>query len=386
VLVTDQHERSGLAVARSLHAAGFRVTAVAPRLNAPGLWSRAARRRQLVTPAAESADDFVHGLEQILRAHRHGLLIAVGDDSLAVISRQRARLEPLVTLGLPAAEVVERALDREVMASLAADAGFSPPPEIACSDGDQAVAAARSIGFPVLVKPWATVASHGSVTERRASRLARDESSVRDAARSLGPSVVQAFLGGSIVSFAGVAAEGGLLAYVASRYLRTWPVQAGNASYSEVFAPSAELVGSVTAFVTALGWEGMFELELIERSDGYRAIDFNPRPYGSLALALAAGVPLPAIWARHCLGLPPGVFTARAGVRYRWEDGDFRHILWQVRRGRGRGAAVELLGRRGVTHAYFRLADPGPLGARAVQFLQQEGPALWRRLRRRLRG
>jgi predicted ATP-grasp superfamily ATP-dependent carboligase len=328
----------------------------------------------------------MRGLEQILRAQRHGLLIAVGDDSLAVVSRQRTRLEPLVALGLPRPEVVERALDREVTASLAADVGFPPPPEIACSDCHQAVAAARSIGFPVLVKPWVTVASHGSVTERRASRLARDESEVLEAARAVGPSVVQAFVAGPVVSFAGVAAEGRLLAYVASRYLRTWPVEAGNASYSEVFAPSAELVRGATAFLTALGWQGMFEIELMGLRDGYRTIDFNPRPYGSLALALAAGVPLPAIWAGHCLGLTPVAHTARTGLRYRWEDGDFRHILWQVRKGRGRGAAVDLMGRRGVTHAYFSLADPGPLGARAVQFLQQEGPALGRRLRVRAGG
>ncbi len=385
VLVTDQDERSGLAVTRSLSAAGFNVTAVAPRRSAPGLWSRSAAQRRLIPSPAISVDAFLSALEAILMARPHALLLPVSDDSLSLLSRESARFAPLVKLGMPRADVVERALNRAAIGEAAAWAGLPPPESKLCHGVGEALCAARSLGFPLLIKPEATVIERGPATERRATRLAIDEQGVQAAVQDFGRCVVQRFSSGPVISFAGVVVGGELLGYVASQYLRTWPPWAGNASFSEVFAAPRSLVSSVQAFVSRLGWEGIFELELI-RAPGaaYAAIDFNPRPYGSLGLTVAAGVPLPAIWARSCLGDPVQVRTARPGTRYRWEDGDFRHILWQVRKGGGSRAAMQLLPQRHVTHAYFQRADPGPLLARGVQFLEQEAPGLSGRLRSRL--
>ena len=47
------------------------------------------------------------------------------------------------------------------------------------------------------------------------------------------------------------------------RYLRTWPPEAGNAALTETVAVPAELAERVGALVAALGWEGIFELELV---------------------------------------------------------------------------------------------------------------------------
>ena len=119
-----------------------------------------------------------------------------------------------------------------------------------------------------------------------------------------------------------------------------------------------------------LGWEGLFELELIERGDAsWYAIDLNPRPYGSLALAIGAGANLPAIWCEHLLGSSPQAVTASPGVFYRWMDADLRHGLWQLRNGNGtRSRAGGVLStHRGVVHPYFRGADPGPGVARLVE-------------------
>jgi carbamoylphosphate synthase large subunit len=48
----------------------------------------------------------------------------------------------------------------------------------------------------------------------------------------------------------------------------------------------------VSELVGHLGWQGISELELLERRDReLLPIDFNPRVYGSLALANKAGAP-----------------------------------------------------------------------------------------------
>ncbi len=82
-----------------------------------------------------------------------------------------------------------------------------------------------------------------------------------------------------------------------------WSPQAGNVSFPETIEASGGLCERVLSLVTAIGWHGLFELELIEPGDGrIGAIDFNRRPYGSLWLGVAADAPLAAIWCRWALG------------------------------------------------------------------------------------
>ncbi len=188
--------------------------------------------------------------------------------------------------------------------------------------------------------------------------------------------LVQGIEKGPVLSFAGVFAGGRLLGEAMSRYRRTWHPEAGNVSFSQTVAVPDELRVRIVGLLQELGWEGLFELELIERKPGgWAAIDLNPRPYGSLALAIGAGANLPAVWCAHVLGLSPDPVSAKQGVLYRWEDADLRHGLWQARRRKTRAAAEVLRVHRGVVHAYFAPGDPGPLVARAV-FLAK---STWRR-------
>ena len=61
-------------------------------------------------------------------------------------------------------------------------------------------------------------------------------------------------------------------------------------------------------------------------------IDFNPRLFGWMALAVGAGANLPAIWCDHLLGRT-GVATgdARIGVHFRREDSELRRVAGLIR-------------------------------------------------------
>jgi predicted ATP-grasp superfamily ATP-dependent carboligase len=130
----------------------------------------------------------------------------------------------------------------------------------------------------------------------------------------------------------------------------------------------------VERLLAILGWEGIFELELIRSHAQGREelvpIDLNPRPYGSMALASAAGVPLAAIWCDWLLGRgahsSPQPRRARAGARYRWEDAELRYSAWQLRHAHPRASIEPLRPHREVTHAHFQRSDPLPLIARGL--------------------
>jgi predicted ATP-grasp superfamily ATP-dependent carboligase len=190
------------------------------------------------------------------------------------------------------------------------------------------------------------------------------------------PFVVQRFERAPFVSCTGVVADGRLLALTFSRVARLWPPGAGMHAFSETVAPPDGLPERVRALLGSLGWQGIFQLQLLELADGRLAvIDLNPRVFASIALDADAGANLAAVWCDWLLGRDPAPVTARPARRYRWEEGDLCHFAWQLRHRRLRAAAGVLLPHRRVTHAWFRATDPGPLLARGLNLAFRKAPS-----------
>jgi predicted ATP-grasp superfamily ATP-dependent carboligase len=381
VLLTNAEERSMLAVTRCLHMSGYRVTAASPTRLASSQWSRTCDRRVCVPDARSDTPGFLKELRRELQSNRYETLIAGSDSALLAISRDRAQLDELTKLGLPSHSVVQACLNRERLAEAAAQVGLTPAMSIRCSNHQEVLVAAKELGFPIVLKSTdaAIDDTPQSVQPVPKGHVVSDPKELDEALSSFaGDLLVQRYLRGTLLSLGGVIADGQLLGLAVSRYHRTWPPTGGSLSYGETVSPPAILEDLVEHLLGVLKWEGIFELELIQKdTDGYAGetgafvpIDLNPRPYGSMALARAAGAPLASIWCDWLLKRSPPNTTrpirALAGYRYRWEDGDLRHLWWQLRRGRLRAAAAPLRPHRRVTYAHFEHTDPMPLLARSL--------------------
>jgi predicted ATP-grasp superfamily ATP-dependent carboligase len=368
VLLTDGQERSVLAACRSLRRAGYLVDAAASERPAATHWSRSCGTRYMVADTLASPRQFVEDLRRIVAADRHRALVIGSDQSLFAVSRHRERLEPLVVLGLPPRDVVDRSLSNLVLTEAGRKAGL-PSPEIAiCADRQEALEAARRFGYPVVVKPSQAVFELDGALRKPRTLLIGEEQSLSELPNDYGsPLLVQRFEGGEVFSVGGVFASGRLVAHAASRYWRTWPPRAGNVAFSESVVLPGQLERAVPRFVGEIGWEGIFELELIYLPGrGFLAIDFNPRVYGSLALAVSAGAPLAVTWCDRLLDREGPSGNARPGYRYREEEGELRNFLGRLRGGRFAPAFAMLLPRARTTHAHLRATDPLPLLALAV--------------------
>jgi predicted ATP-grasp superfamily ATP-dependent carboligase len=378
-LVTDAETRSTVAAIRGLAGAGHSVSAVAGDRPAPGHWSRHCQDRLYAPHPLKDEGGFISVLERALATGGYSLLLPGSDASLLAISASRERLEQHAALGLPAHDVVLACMDKLALAK--ATAAWLPSPEMRlCSSPADARAAAEAIGFPLVLKaPGPRKSATGASIHRGTYRVEDQRALIEVAPRFQGQFLAQRSEPGVTMSFAGVFANGALLAECVSQYLRTWRPDAGNASLSVSVAPSPELRRRVEGLLKQLGWQGIFELELIERPDGsFAAIDFNPRVYGSMALAIRAGANLPMVWLEWLLSGKAERKSAHPQVKYRWEDGDLRHLLWQARRRRLGGAVRVLRPYAGVAHAHFERSDPLPLVAR--------GMALGRHLPRAAKG
>jgi predicted ATP-grasp superfamily ATP-dependent carboligase len=336
VLVSDHvngRSRSAVAAVRALHQAGYRTAVTVSGKGSPAAGSRCCA--QVVRVADGEFPTLRDAVETYLAAEPGTMVMAASD---AV----------LVALGLPGGDLVDKAR----LPGRAAAAGLAVPSTREFGNGTELVEAADALDYPVVVK--AAVKSQDGDNTRRVDSAHELRAAFGSSAF---PVVVQPVAGGTMRAVCGVIHDGRLLAVVHQNYLRIWPPDCGTASAALTTAPDHELEERLPALLA--GHVGVFQVQLI----GDQVIDVNPRVYGSLPLAVAAGANLPAIACRAAGGrLPPGVVRGRPDVPYRWMEGDLRRLAHDVRSGALplRAAGRALRPRRGTAHSIESLRDPVP--------------------------
>ncbi|MGZ4133106.1 MAG: ATP-grasp domain-containing protein [Actinomycetota bacterium] len=337
-----QVARLSLATVRVLAAAGYGVTVVTADPASLAASSRDAARTVHVTPAVpetiaakarELVDDGTH------------LTALAASDSLAIA------LEPWKAAWLDKRELDERARA----------AGLPVPETTVFEDAEALLAAGNDLPYPVFVKPaMGTV----GVPCRGPADLRR----VRD---RTGPLLVQPLLEGALRAIGGVMWDGRLVASVHQRTLRTLPVTGGVATASITTEPDLALEERLAAMLAEV--KGIFQVQLL---DGY-VIDVNLRPFGTVALSARAGANLPAI---QCALVEGRRFTdtvrAKPWVRYRWLEGELRHLAARgVRNVSPREVLDALLPRTGAASGGVgSLRDPRPLVVRVRRAIRPLPP------------
>jgi predicted ATP-grasp superfamily ATP-dependent carboligase len=346
--------------------AGFAVGGAASSAPAAGHWSRfCAERYQLPDPRRD-VEAYARALAHIA-GRDFDVLLPGTDASLIAISRHRDRLVS-VRHGLPPADVVERAMDKVALVAIAEESGLGPPESTVCLNNAETRRALDELGLPAVVKPRATCVRRGRGLVQQRGVVVRNREAIDAVAASIDPPVVvQRYLPrASILSCSGVVARGSIRALTAAAYVRTWPGDVGAASYARTVDLPATLCDRVERFLSTMAWDGIFELELLRDGDAFRAIDFNPRIHGWLALAVGSGADLPSIWCRTLLDGPSSAAPSigRPGVNYRWEDGEVANAVASLVRGRLRVSYEIVRPRRNTVHAMTTWNDPLPLVAR----------------------
>jgi predicted ATP-grasp superfamily ATP-dependent carboligase len=365
LIVEDGFQRGALAACRALAAAGWIVGTASP---ARGLaaYSRCVKAWHDVPAPGDPGDAFAAAVEDAIASGGYDVVFAAGDGELLGLTARRADLS--ATVAHPAHETVRRALDKIELAEAGARAGLRSPETLAA---DRRLA--RATG-PFVVKPRLTMARSPSgayarlraVVAQTGAEATAHAGRLRDAG---GEPIVQRLVPGRLDALIALTdADGRVVARAQQEAELVWPPGNGSIRARSV-AVDESLAAKATALLAGLECTGLAQVQFVVPDDGEPLlIDLNPRFYGSLALALAAGPNLAAIWAGLATGgpMPPGG-DARPGVRYHWLEADLRRLA-NEQHSRLPGSFAETLAyARGASHGVWRRDDPGPALAHALQ-------------------
>jgi predicted ATP-grasp superfamily ATP-dependent carboligase len=357
LLLPDDDFTAVLAAVRALRRGGYEPWLAMSVPSAYAARSRATAGAVAVPDAGTDPDGFVAALAAAAERLHVAAVLPGTETSLTALAGREGDFPDGVVLGVPPREIVERAVDKGLLAGLAAKAGLKVPETRVVAQADL-----DGISYPAVVKPvTSSVRVDGALRLGWVRRI--DSPAELRAALEWMPGdslLVQPFLEGSLSAACGVFWEGRLLCVEHQVAWRIWPPDCGVSSYAETVPRDVELEQRIAKLLAEIGWSGIFELQFIRRPEGDYVIDLNTRFYGSLALAVRSGLNLPAIWVDLLLGRSPRIGEYRVGVHYRSEQRDARAIVHGFRAGRRVEALRACLPRPRTAHGIFSARDPLP--------------------------
>lgn len=331
VLVTDGDNRAALATTRALGRLGHDVLVGERRNGSLAHTSRYCRARVVYPNPVNDSDRFVESLSETVRAQGIDVLMPVADITTFLVTEHRQRFACEVPCA--PADVVQRAANKIDIVATAAELGVPVPVSVVVEDPSR-VPAFEHLGFPVVIKPWksrirtdrgwaSTAVSFADTREALLSDLASrpsHEFPVLLQERLIGPGL------GVFVCMH----QGRLVATFSHRRLRERPPWGGVSVLSESTAIDPEACRHAARLLKRIGWQGaaMVEFKRDERDGLPKLMEINGRFWGSMQLAVDAGVNFPALALQTVTGQPFEATTAyRIGVRERWFWGDVDALL-----------------------------------------------------------
>ena len=293
----------GLGIVRDLGRHGYAVVGIGRHPDAIGGASRYCNHH-VVRASGEEA--LVAQIRDLAAAHGASFLLAISETDLLLLNRHRTRLEETLAVLTAPPDALAKVLDKAVCQSYAASVGIAVPWTMQPAALEEAKSKAEGLSYPVVLK-WADpmrVIPH----LRRAglelqkleyafdpkeliARLSRFE--------TVGEfPMVQEYCPGHGVGHMFLVKEGEIVIEFQHERIHEWPPEGGASALcrSVPLTEHAEARARSRALLRALDWTGvaMVEYRYDPATKDYRFMEINGRFWGSLPLAIEAGIPFAA--------------------------------------------------------------------------------------------
>jgi predicted ATP-grasp superfamily ATP-dependent carboligase len=395
ILVTDGDERAALAVVRSLGKVGHHVDVCSRTGRSIAGASRYCRRDWSLGSPLDAPDAFGEALVDLVRRRGVSMVLPVGEASVLATLAVRDRM-PDVRIPYGPIETFRRICDKQALLAAAPEVGIAVPRQVVLATADErARMSPDALRFPVVIKPARSVVDGGAGAGRVKQHVAHaaDAAELAQVLDDMGaeayPLMLQERIVGPGVGVFVLRWAGRLLAVFSHRRLREKPPAGGVSAYRESIPPERTLVERSIALLDRFAWEGvaMVEYKVDAATGTPYLMEINGRFWGSLQLAIDAGVDFPRLLVAALDGTPlPPVTTYRHGVRSRWEWGDVDHLLARLRKSpRELALPPDAPGRWAVVRDFLRwsrldraevmrLDDPLPFLRESAQWLRHLSP------------
>ena len=384
VLVLDASQRSALAVTRSLGRQGIPVFTADEHTTSLAACSRYSKQYLNYPSPRLHPDAFVTAIIRHCGLHDINIVFPMTELTTALLLRNKTSLSD-ITIPWPDLESVDSLADKSALMRLAGSLGVPVPHTWYVDNPADLPCDLATLPYPLVLKPAKSWLKLKDEWIRSSVRIANNpEDALRflesDPAFRKQPFLLQEYVSGDGEGVFALYDHGKPLTFFAHRRLREKPPGGGVSVLSESIPVNPELLIHARSLLDSAGWHGVAMVEFKVSEDGTPYLmEINTRFWGSLQLAIDAGIDFPWLLYRLACGEPvdPNA-DYRTGIRLRWLLGDLDSLYLTLRdrkfySRRDKFRAVI----RFITpsffrtrHEVFRRDDPGPFWCEIKKYVQ----------------
>lgn len=267
-------------------------------------------------------------LERVATEIGADLLLPISEVSFGTIYEHG--VESRWSVACPERRAYDAAIDKHSLLQRAASLGLAAPHGVLVEKPAQLRDLPGGFQYPVVLKPRRSRFLRADGWHSGVARIARSSEELGGALSEPGMAdgaLLQEFVPGHGEAVFLLAREGRTLVRFAHRRLREKPPTGGESVLREAILPDPELLAGSERLLAGLSWTGVAMVEFRRAPDGRALLmELNPRLWGSLQLAVDAGVDFPGLLVCLHRGAQVPAVHPRPGVRTRWLLGDLDHL------------------------------------------------------------
>ncbi len=336
-LVTDGNNRAALAITRALGQAGFEVIVAAETGTSLAGQSKFCTQRVTYPSPQKWSREFVDSLHKAVKRYNPDILLPVSDITTMTLNSYRDKFNGQCSMPFPSQDIVQRAADKVEILKEAKTLGVSVPKSIvvqSLSDFKEAGSIEEALGFPVVLKPHKSRVVVNGQWQSTSVKYARDNQEIERLLQAMPdehyPVLLQEKISGPGVGIFLCMQKGEVVASFRHERIREKPPSGGVSVLRKSAPQIPELVEESKRLLGLLDWFGvaMVEYKHDLREGSYKFMEINGRFWGSLQLAIDAGINFPVILTNMALknDFDP-VLSYKVGVKTRWLLGDLDSLL-----------------------------------------------------------
>ena len=370
VFVTDGEQRPALAIARSLGRRGIAVVVGSEQPHSLASASKYCVRHVTYPSPIRHPGAFEQFVAALVERERIDVLMPVTDVTTHLIAKNLPALNAFTATAIPTFTAFEFVSDKTALAQRAAACGVPVPRTHFVENRSALNEVLDQIQYPAVIRPSRSRIRTNTGWLAATVKYARDEAALvrlyRDIDYLAGhPTMIQERIVGPGVAVFVLCEHGELRAAFAHRRLREKPPSGGASVLCESVELDRVLLDHTMRLLGPLGWHGvaMMEFKQDERTGQSYLMEINGRFWGSLQLAIDAGVDFPYLSCQLALGETIAAPVAyEVGAKSRWLLGDLDHVL--VRLGHKRAAQDLPAGAPSRLRALLNFLQPTSRGTR----------------------
>lgn len=326
VLVAESRtadERKTLAAVRSLGKRGFDVCVAGSRRWRQASHSRYCRKRIYYPDPCDDLRDSVDTLVRYLKSAECDVFLPLCDYTTFAVSKHQERLRAHVNFAVPPYESLLAGHNKLRVQKLASRLGIATPATYWPRSMEEVREVAEEVRYPCVVKPRKGAGGIGLRYAHSADELMGMYGSCRggkDVVHDFRWPMVQEYVPGEIHDVCVLFNRGKCVAALTQQRVKMYPISGGRGVVNET-TDEPELRETAVQLLASLDWHGpaMVEFKVDSRDGTAKVLEINSRFWGTLDLAIQAGVDFPFLTCKLALeGDVDPVFDYEVGMKYRW--------------------------------------------------------------------